>query len=190
MEDGSLLTAADTEVQLDAKREIRLAHSSHLDDAELHAWRQHGQDFDFMPLFGQIERLVYRPGEDQLDDTTVEQFRGHAVEAFTLRRLADKRGYDRGPLGDGQHFDEYRRTFADVGVVAVLEFTGNSVPEANLPVALKSLSFAVSGESTDGAGRVMLRDVPAVLLSECYNDLAEIAAAGSGFDPAWQKLER
>jgi hypothetical protein len=27
-----------------------------------------------------------------------------------------------------------------------------------------------------------------VLLSECYNDLAEIAAAGSGYDPEWTKL--
>jgi hypothetical protein len=32
-----------------------------------------------------------------------------------------------------------------------------------------------------------LEKVPAVLLSECYNDINQIAAEGSGFDPEWQK---
>jgi hypothetical protein len=31
-----------------------------------------------------------------------------------------------------------------------------------------------------------LADVPAVLLSECYNDLQAISAQGSGFDPDWE----
>jgi hypothetical protein len=29
--------------------------------------------------------------------------------------------------------------------------------------------------------------VPPILLSECYDDLRSIAAAGSGYDPEWQK---
>jgi hypothetical protein len=32
--------------------------------------------------------------------------------------------------------------------------------------------------------------VPAVLLSECYNDMRLIAAEGRGFDPQWERLER
>ena len=34
---------------------------------------------------------------------------------------------------------------------------------------------------------VPLGEVPAVLLSECYNDLRTIAAGGTGHDPAWEK---
>jgi hypothetical protein len=52
-------------------------------------------------------------------------------------------------------------------------------------VALTELAFvrnAEGGEQTDmGIG-----DVPAVLLSEAWNDLRLIAAAGSGYDPDWQ----
>jgi hypothetical protein len=188
MEDGSLMTANDQEPQLDPADEIRLAHSAHMDDNELRAWREHRTDFDLVPLFSQIDRPVFAPSDDQLDDTSIEQFRGHVLESFALRRLAEKRGFDRGPIGDGQVFDDYRRVFPDIGVVAVLEFSGNSLPEISKQVALKSLSLAAYGQSTDAAGRVMLRDVPAVLLSECYNDVAEIAAAGSGFDPDWQRL--
>jgi hypothetical protein len=29
--------------------------------------------------------------------------------------------------------------------------------------------------------------VPPVLLSECWNDLRQIAVAGTGFDPEWAK---
>jgi hypothetical protein len=32
-----------------------------------------------------------------------------------------------------------------------------------------------------------LREVPPVLLSECRNDLAALAAQGPGFDPEWEK---
>jgi hypothetical protein len=32
-----------------------------------------------------------------------------------------------------------------------------------------------------------LEKVPAVLLSECYNDIRQIVQAGTGFDPDWEK---
>jgi hypothetical protein len=33
---------------------------------------------------------------------------------------------------------------------------------------------------------VPLGEVPPVLLSECWNDLGTMAAAGTGYDPDWQ----
>ena len=69
--------------------------------------------------------------------------------------------------------------------------SGNGLPEENRTVALTSLTFRrKSGEgesiwSSDGG--LPLRDVPAILLSECYHDLRTIAATGSGFDPEWRK---
>ena len=43
-----------------------------------------------------------------------------------------------------------------------------------------------AGMALDSAG-MALDEVPAVLLSECYNDLRTIAAAGTGCDPEWEK---
>jgi hypothetical protein len=37
------------------------------------------------------------------------------------------------------------------------------------------------------AGKVPLGSVPAVLLSECWNDVKTIAADGTGFDPKWEE---
>ena len=68
----------------------------------------------------------------------------------------------------------------------MIEHTGSSEPANDHLVALKHLRFSRPDDALERS--VVLRDVPPVLLSECYNDLAEIAAAGSGFDPQWQGL--
>jgi hypothetical protein len=46
---------------------------------------------------------------------------------------------------------------------------------------------AVLLESEPVSPRVPLGDVPAVLLSECWNDTRSIAALGSGFEADWKK---
>jgi hypothetical protein len=180
--DGALTSAAGDPVLLPADSAVRLAHASQLPAEQLAAWREHLHEFELAPSFPQLERAPYAPTEQQLDDTCIEQFQGYAIESFTLRRVAEKRGFDRGSPEDGGWFYSYRRAFAELGLVAVLEFSGSRLLDDNERVALKSLSFATGG------GRIVLRDVAPVLLSECYNDLAEIAAAGSGFDPKWRKL--
>jgi hypothetical protein len=71
---------------------------------------------------------------------------------------------------------------------AVVEFTGNGLPEENRTIALQSLSFSrLADERGGSASNVRLSKVPAVLLSECYNDIRLMAAEGSGHDPDWEK---
>ncbi len=58
-------------------------------------------------------------------------------------------------------------------------------------VALKDIAFQQSADEKEPmmqmSGGMALDEVAGVLLSECYNDLRTIAAAGSGFDPAWER---
>ncbi|HQU41851.1 MAG TPA: DUF5682 family protein, partial [Pirellulales bacterium] len=58
-------------------------------------------------------------------------------------------------------------------------------------VALMGPHFSPTGEDASEMSfeqpGIPLREVPGVLLSECYHDLATIAAAGSGYDADWQK---
>ncbi|MBC8291411.1 MAG: hypothetical protein H8E37_14005, partial [Planctomycetes bacterium] len=44
-----------------------------------------------------------------------------------------------------------------------------------------------SSESYGGETQLHMSRIPAVLLSECYNDARQIAAAGSGFAEDWEK---
>ena len=117
-------------------------------------------------------------------------FRGHLIETFKLRGRANKLGYTRGQAQDGGWFFDYHKRFPTLGMEAVVEFTGNGLPEQNRTVALTMLRFeriAPEGESVISGAKMPLGEVPPVLLSECWNDIRQIAAEGPGFDADWEK---
>ena len=66
------------------------------------------------------------------------------------------------------------------------KITGNPLPEQNRVVALKTMSFRRKIPA-GGQAELTLGDVPAVLVSECWQDLRLLAAEGTGFDPEWEK---
>ncbi len=190
LDDGSLTDAADNEVQLSASAKIRAAHGCQLPLAAATAWPKHLADYDVSPLFTQFGRPTYDLPAERRRETAIGDFQGHMVEAFKLRGMATKAGYTRGPTGDGGWFHTYEKFFPGISLKVHLEFSGNGLPEENRSVALVKLSFettADKAEDSEPAAELRLGDVPAVLLTECYNDLAAIAAAGSGFDAEWEK---
>jgi hypothetical protein len=187
--DGSLSGPGDEPFTLPAGALIRIAHASTTPDDQARAWAEHFAAYEVEPLFDQFGRTVYRAAGDLAQQARVEDFQGHMLTAFKLRSRAIKLGYVRGAAEDGGWFYTYRKHFPTLGLEAVIAFTGNGLPEEDRAVALSSLHFA---RGTD-AGRLRadeecaLGEVPAVLLSECWNDLRTIAAEGSGFDPRWEE---
>ena len=109
------------------------------------------------------------------------------IETFKLRGIAAKLGYSRSAAGDGGWFSSYERPYRGAGIVAELEFTGSPLPEQNVPVALVALGFHRLRDNGHQGQKIALGEVPPVLLAECWQDLHDIAAKGSGFDPDWQK---
>jgi hypothetical protein len=92
---------------------------------------------------------------------------------------------------DGGWFFDYVKQFPGLGLKAILNFSGNGLPEENRMVALTEFSFQKSGNQDEmnhfASPSLPLSEIPAVLLSECYNDLRSLAALGPGFDPEWEK---
>ena len=75
-----------------------------------------------------------------------------------------------------------------LGLAAVVEFTGNTLPEENRTVAMLRLFERRSpGDGQGIAEEVPLGELPTVLLSECWNDVRMAAAEGSGYAEDWQK---
>jgi hypothetical protein len=150
-------------------------------------------DYAVEPLFEQFGNPKFTPNDDQRSDIELRAFEGHLIEAFKLRSRATKLGYTRGQAQDGGWFYEYSKRFPSLGLEAVIEFTGNTLPEENRTVALRTIMFqrlAPQGQpaAERGApGRAKLGEVPAVLLSECWNDLRQLASEGPGFDSEWEK---
>lgn len=191
LDDGTLTDVEDNPVELPADKQIRIAHSCNVPAEVSQAWARHLADYDVSPLFAQFGRPPYPLGENRRKETAIKDFQGHMLEAFKLRGLATKAGYTRGQAEDGGWFHEYLKTFPGLGLEVHLGFTGNGLPEENRQVALTQLTFARKTEQpTTYLGRntgLALKDVPAVLLAECAGDLRTIAAAGTGFDPEWEK---
>ncbi|MEM9341935.1 MAG: DUF4132 domain-containing protein [Pseudomonadota bacterium] len=182
--EGEFTDAEDTEVDLEQFDAIRVAHGAMLDEATTEAWAQHLKDYEVKPLFIQFGRSLMRLDEEERDATKIEDRKGWVMETFQLRGLTTKLGWERGPAEDGGWFHEYRKPFTSAGVTAVVDFTGNILPEENQPCALISLGFVKAGVRMHQP--IKLGDVPEVLLSECWNDFHAMAEKGA-HDPEWEK---
>ena len=188
LDDGSLTDVHDDPVDLQPGSRVSLAHDSLLDPATVAAWQQHLADYAVKPLFPQFGKGGYTLPADQASATQITDFQGHLIETFALRGRATKLGYTRGDTEDAGWFYTYEKRFPTLGLLAIIEFTGNGLPEENRTVALRHLSFAsTSAGDRWSRSALLLSQVPQVLLSECHDDLRLIAAEGPGFDPDWEK---
>ena len=175
-EDGELIGADDTVVELEPHAVVSLAHRVQLADEEAAAWRQHLADYGVEPLFDQLSATAPRVAEGQME---MRDLQGHMTDTFALRGAAVKRGYKRGEVMVAGFFDTYVKDFAALNLTAVLGFTGACLPEEKIPCATTGLSFTRRGRP------VPLDRVPPVLLAECRADYEALAALGP-YDPDWE----
>lgn len=191
--DGTLTDTNDDAVTVGPDERVVVAHESRVSAEASKAWVQHFADYNVRPLFDQFGKAGYRPPAGKRDESVVADFRGHLLESFRLRGRLTKLGYTRGAAEDGGWFMTYHKHFASLGITATVEFTGSPLPEENRTVAITDLYFSRSRGDKEGASwggdanRLTLANVPPVLLSECYNDVRQAAAEGTGFDPDWEK---
>lgn len=183
--DGEFTDEDDNPVDPAEYSTVRLAHGALLDDAGANAWKEHLKDYEVSPLFGQFDRPLLRLPDEMLSADQIEDRKGWVTDAFTIRGAASRLGYDRGEALDGGFFCEYVKPFKSANILAVIEFSGNGLPEENVAAAMKALHFTTSYSSYN-VQKMRLKDVPPVLLSECWNDYREMAAKGQ-FDPDWEK---
>jgi Domain of unknown function (DUF4132)/HEAT repeats len=186
LDDGSLTDVDDNDVELPDGARVKVAHDSVLSSDEVAQWTAHLADYEVVPLFQQLGRGVHAVSPRMRSKRELTDFTGSVLEAFALRGRAGKLGYVRGQTEDAGWFYTYEKRFPTLGIVAVANFTGNPLPEENRLVALKELTFR--REVPGGHGTPLaLGDVPAVLVSECWQDMRLLAAEGTGFDPEWEK---
>jgi Domain of unknown function (DUF4132) len=187
LDDGSLTDLADNSVALAPDDGVTLAHDTNAPPDASAAWLQHFQDFKVVPLFQQFGKGSYALPGDMQDATEIVDFKGHVVQAFALRGRATKLGYARGAAEDGGWFHRYEKRFPTLGLEANVEFSGSPLPEQNRLVALLSLRFVRKLPDHGASEPMVLGDVPAVLLSESWNDMRLMAADGTGFADDWEK---
>jgi hypothetical protein len=189
-EDASLLDVQDDEVELAPDSLLRVGHASLVDAGSAAAWLRHFKDYKLAPLFPQMNRTPPALGFTDSSGkavTIIADRQGWISDTFTLRGTFTKLGYQRSQAEDGGFFSQYTKEFASAGVRVVLEFSGNTLPEENVPAALKSLTFEDTRVKTWGENALPLASVPPVLLAEAYADYLAVAQACAGFDADWEK---
>ena len=184
--EGDMTDSSDAAVALENFARVRIAHGSAIRAEESNRWDQHFTDYEIEPLFTQFGRQLLRVESDAAKALAIEDRKGWVTDTFTVRGVATKLGYERGEALDAGYFNEYLKSFKSAGIAAVIEFSGNCLPEQNVPAALISLSFEKLLAGRRSRSALKLGEVPAVLLSECWNDYRTMAAKAA-FDENWQK---
>ncbi len=184
--EGDFTDAEDETVNLSKFASVRLAHGAAMSEAEAKSWQEHIEDYEITPLFIQFGRDLKRVDKDTKNNTVIEDKKGWVTDTFTVRGAASKLGYDRGEALDGGYFNEYTKSFRSAGIMAIIEFSGNCLPEENVAAALIQLQFHKLNARGGRGALLKLGEVPPVLLSECWNDYHAMAAKAA-YDADWQK---
>ncbi|WBS00998.1 DUF4132 domain-containing protein [Pseudoduganella sp. SL102] len=189
--DGTLVDTNDDDVALDEGATVRLAHAALLPAEQAAAWLKHFNDYKLAPLFAQMTRTLpaldlQRKGEEHSAPLEIADRQGWLSDAFTLRGAFTKLGYQRTADFEGHFFTTYHKEFPAAGIRVAIEFTGNALPEENVPAAVKTLAFQAITPRGQADSQLPLAQVPPVLLAEAYGDYHAVAAS-SRFDEQWQK---
>lgn len=186
-EDGSLIDLDDDELELAEDSRIRLAHAALVDADTAKGWLRHFKDYKIKPLFAQMTRQLPEIAAEDAADKAISDRQGWMSDTFTLRGVLSKLGYQRAAAEDGGFFDHYFKDFSSLGLRVRMGFTGNCLPEENVPAALTQLSYEKIGRRWSSGDALPLSAIPPVLLAETYADYHAAADACGGFDPQWEK---
>jgi hypothetical protein len=181
-QEGDFTDANENRVDINAFTSIRLAHGTLVDPEISKAWIGHLKDYEISPLikqFGQT-RVLLTPAQEE--STMIEDRVGFVAPSMTYRGLAEKRGYER-VMGDGGGCNEYAKTFPSLGLIANIHHTGSYAVDENNQVALTGLSFT----NKRYGSAMTLKNVPPVLLAECWADFHALAEKGV-YDAEWEKV--
>lgn len=181
-QEGDFTDAADSDVAIDSFAAVRLAHGALVDAETCQAWARHLKDYEVKPFIAQFDNVRAPLTPEQGEEAAITDRQGWAAESRALRGAAEKRGYQR-VMGDGGGCHEYVKEFRSQGITATIWHTGSYAVDDNNRVALKELRFTKDRHR----GAYRLKDVPPVMLAECWADYHAVAAKGA-FDPDWEKI--
>ncbi len=188
-EDGTLVDLDDNEVQLAPTSTVCVAHACLLDAPQVAKWLKHFKDYKITPLFAQLTRHAPALVFEDTTITAIASHQGWMSDTYTLRSAFIKLGYQRA-AEDGGYFEHYVKAYASIGLKVRIEFSGNTLPEENIPAALKTLSFESDAAKSWDERLLPLQKVPPVLLAEAHADYLAVAQVGAGFDAQWEDKVR
>lgn len=127
MEDGTFNSVDENEITLIDDAIIGLVHPMELSEKNLSMWKQQLIDYEIDQPFLQLNRTIYRPLPEELNNDLCRQMYGREVYSGTLKNRIFALGWERGQIGDGGTYNTYLKVNNKFGVTAELRFSGDCV---------------------------------------------------------------
>lgn len=177
-EDGSLINLHDEEITLNQNHYITLAHNVLLPASHINQWQVHLKDYKVTPLFAQFANSL--PKSQWIDDGIVNNYKGWLTDAFTIRNVLTKRGYQHEYFEDSDCLDCYCKYYSNLNLYTIIQFSGRYISQENSLVERYYLSFRQKRIYTKP--QIDANDIPPVLLAESFADYMAVANASCKFE--------
>jgi hypothetical protein len=104
--------------------EIGLLHPLQLDESEITHWRSKFAELGISQLFPQLHRPVHMLNDNEVHDVEILRVRNYQIPAVYIIGVLEKRGWQRGPVGEGGLFTEHTKYFSSADITAVIQYQG------------------------------------------------------------------
>ena len=177
-EGGELLDGDDEPVAIAEGQRVGLVHPATLSAAERAAWGEVLADYEVITPFAQIERPVYTPAEDELEERALTRFAGLSVEARRLYDTLIGLQWDRDAYGGWR--SEFYKLYREAGLFVTISIKpgyGAGGVEWAAPQSIPRVVFEdrARGHEPGTDGRLPLGAVDPVVFSEVLRDIYELA---------------
>ena len=178
-EDNSLAGADDEPFKLQADWSVAIPHPLHLSEAERAAWGERFSDYELVPPFPQVGRMIQRPLPAELAATKLTRFDEIPCLAIALADGLERRGWKRGETVWGGYSMTFAREFPGAGLAArVSHDPGISVMGVR-DSPLQTLIGCTFQRLDPATPSLPLGRVDALVFSEVVADLAALTARRS-----------
>jgi hypothetical protein len=177
-------TMSGESVSISEFSEIGILHPLQLDESELMQWRAKFAELGITQIFPQLQRPVNLLHDNEAHDVEILRVRNYRIPAVYIIGVLEKRGWHRGPVGEGGLFTEHTKYFSSADITAVIQYQGIIVGEpANSEGQYIDYCAVLPGKIAGEADRefqkgLALGTVDRAVMSEILSDVELIRSKG------------
>jgi hypothetical protein len=157
-----------------------VVHSAHLDEAARSAWGQVLSDYEIIPPFQQLNRAIFQPEPEDLDQTEITRYCGPEIPGIVFYGILERSHWVRDTPADGGELVQHSKYFPSSDVTAFVKYTGMTIGYYEEPQEIEEVYFVpghVAPEMwNDHKERLKIGQVDAVVISEVLRLVGAIVA--------------
>lgn len=169
--ENGLINLDDDEILINDNNFIMLVHSALLTVGIIKKWQNHLKTYKVSLVFSQLDKML--PEINLLKSDIIDNCNGCLIETYTLRDVLTELGYKHTDIKNSGWFNQYYKYVSGLDIYINIKFSGNAVPEKNIPAVIYDLHF--SKKTGWDSNIININHVPPVLLAEGYADYMAVA---------------